>query len=156
MMMRILEAGGIAPLTDNIREADRDNPNGYYEFEPVKQTAEDASWLDEAEGRAVKMVYMLSRDLPAGRQYRVIFMQRALKEVVASQEKMLDRLGRSDQGGVRDVRVLVSTFAAEVAAIRAWLKERPEFEVLYMNYNRLLAEPEEQIEVLAEFLGSRD
>ena len=52
MMMRILEAGGLPPLTDGIRTADRDNPNGYYEFEPVKQTARDVSWLAQAEGRA--------------------------------------------------------------------------------------------------------
>jgi hypothetical protein len=35
MMMKMLEAGGIPPLTDEIREADKDNPKGYYEFERV-------------------------------------------------------------------------------------------------------------------------
>jgi len=45
MMMKILEAGGIPVLADHIRSADIDNPNGYYEFEPVKSTDEDASWL---------------------------------------------------------------------------------------------------------------
>jgi hypothetical protein len=30
MMMKMLEAGGIPPLTDNVRKADHDNPGGYY------------------------------------------------------------------------------------------------------------------------------
>ena len=41
MMMKMLEAGGLPPLTDNIREADDDNPKGYYEFERVKQIEHD-------------------------------------------------------------------------------------------------------------------
>ena len=37
MMMKMLEAGGIPPLTDHIRTADVDNPKGYYEFERAKK-----------------------------------------------------------------------------------------------------------------------
>ena len=62
MMMKMLEAGGIAPLCDGERTADSDNPNGYYEFEPVKKTREDSAWLQDAAGRAVKMVYSLLYD----------------------------------------------------------------------------------------------
>ena len=152
MMMRILEAGGIPPLTDNLRAADCDNPNGYYEFEPVKRTREDPSWLARAEGRAVKLVYLLLRDLPQDRPYRVVFMQRALKEVVASQARMLARLGR-DPGGPADPRALVAAFAAETAAIKAWLKERPAFRVHAVNYNRLLAAPRETLDALRAFVA---
>ncbi|HND21851.1 MAG TPA: sulfotransferase family protein, partial [Acidobacteriota bacterium] len=48
MMMKMLEAGGIPVLIDNIRQADEDNPNGYYEFELVKKVKDDRSWLDDA------------------------------------------------------------------------------------------------------------
>ena len=68
MMMRMLDAGGLPALTDNIRTADEDNPRGYYEFEPVKKTKEDASWLERAPGKVVKMVYRLLYDLPADRE----------------------------------------------------------------------------------------
>jgi hypothetical protein len=152
MMMRILEAGGLPPLTDGIRTADRDNPNGYYEFEPVKQTARDASWLAQAEGRAVKLVYLLLRDLPRDRPYRVVFMQRALKEVVASQARMLDRLGRQPRGP-DEPRTLVETFAAEIAATKAWIKGESCFQVLYMNYNRLLEDPRPRLAELQAFLA---
>ncbi len=43
-----------------IRAADRDNPRGYYEFERVKKTKQDPSWLADARGKAVKMVSSLS------------------------------------------------------------------------------------------------
>jgi hypothetical protein len=70
MMMKMLEAGGMEALTDNIRKADIDNPKGYYEFERVKQIKEDQAWLDDAKGRAVKMVSMLLLDLPEGYNYK--------------------------------------------------------------------------------------
>src|SRR5690242_7444054 len=89
MMMRMLEHGGIPVLTDRVRTADDDNPNGYYEFEAVKQTRKDPSWLAGREGKAVKMVYRLLYDLPADRNYRVLFMRRKLEEVLASQRTML-------------------------------------------------------------------
>ncbi len=152
MMMRILEAGGLPPLTDGIRAADRDNPYGYYEFEPVKQTARDASWIAQAEGRAVKLVYLLLRDLPRDRPYRIVFMQRALKEVIASQARMLGRLGRRPRGP-DDPRALMKTFAAEIAATRAWIKGEPGFQTIFLNYNRLLAEPRVQLTELKAFFS---
>ena len=66
MMMQMIDVGGIPALTDNIREADEDNPKGYYELEAVKRTRKDASWLKEAPGRVVKMVHVLLLDLHAG------------------------------------------------------------------------------------------
>lgn len=153
MMMRILEAGGIPPLADGERAADIDNPHGYYELEAVKSTREDPSWIERADGHATKVIYKLLYDLPEdGREYTVVFMQRALKEVIASQEKMLARRGAAKpaNGATPD---LVAAFASEVARCKAWLRERPRFRVLYVNYNSLLEEPEEGIARLAEFLG---
>lgn len=161
MMMRILEAGGMPILSDGVRAADMDNPNGYYEFEPVKSTREDASWLALAEGRAVKMVYKLLYDLPADRAYRVVFMQRALKEVVASQNRMLARLGTAAPSAAPGAgsppaageHALVGALADEVAAARSWLRTQLNFQVLYVNYNQLLASPTENIGRLNAFLG---
>ena len=152
MMMRILEAGGMLVLTDGVRSPDDDNPNGYYEFEPVKNTRNDSSWLAAADGKAVKMVYKLLYDLPPDRPYSVIFMQRALKEVVASQTRMLARLGQAP-AGPSDEHTLVGTFAAEVAGVRAWLRERSCFRVLCVNYNGLVDAPAVPLNAVNAFLG---
>jgi hypothetical protein len=93
LMMRMLEAGGLPPLSDSIREADIDNPNGYYEFEPVKQIAKDVSRLQDAEEKAVKIISSLLRDLPSSRHYKVIFMERKIEEVLASQRDMMRHRG---------------------------------------------------------------
>ena len=154
MMMRILEAGGLPVLTDGERAADIDNPNGYYEFEPVKTTATDSSWLAQADGRVVKMIYKLLPDLPDDHTYHVVFMQRALKEVAASQNTMLVRRGLSPSGP-SDAHALVGTFAAEVATIKTWLRAQPNFRVLYVNYNHLLAAPHDHLPAVTDFLGGR-
>jgi len=81
MMMKMLEAGGLPVLTDEIRTADADNPRGYYEFERVKQIETDNAWLPEARGKAVKMIAALLKHLPPDYRYRVIFMQRKMEEL---------------------------------------------------------------------------
>src|SRR5579864_3170002 len=94
LMMQMLDCGGIAVVTDNIRTADTDNPRGYYEYEQVKKIKEDNSWLPQTRGKAFKMVSQLLYELPATERYRIIFMQRDLDEMLLSQEKMLKRLNR--------------------------------------------------------------
>lgn len=154
MMMRMLEVGGMPVLVDNIRVADDDNPRGYYEFEPVKQTKRDASWVQQAPGKAVKLVYRLLYDLPADYQYRVLFMRRNLNEVLASQRKMLARDGRGDDV---DDGEMAALFRAELAKFDAWVKKQPNFTLIDVQYNELLSEPEPVIHRVAEFLdGSVD
>lgn len=151
MMMKMLEAGGLHPLTDGQREADEDNLGGYYEFEQVKKVAQDASWLARAQGRAVKVISRLLYDLPQEYRYRVVFMQRHLDEVLASQQQMLVRRGRAD-GGAADAE-LKRLFQRHLDEVGRWLAERPNFTVLYLSYNEVLAQPAPRIEALVRFLG---
>lgn len=139
MMMRMLDEGGLTAITDNIRKADADNPKGYYEFEPVKKTKEDPSWVNGAEGKVVKMVYRLLYDLPAGRQYRVIMMRRNLDEVIKSQEVMLERSGKA--GGKLSDDKLKKMFADELAKVEAWMDERGGFKYVEIDYNDMLKNP---------------
>src|SRR5262245_46933223 len=81
LMMQLLEAGGIEVVTDKLRAADADNPRGYHEFERVKKIKQDASWVPEIRGKAVKMVSQLLCDLPTTETYRIIFMERDFDEV---------------------------------------------------------------------------
>lgn len=151
MMMQMLEAGGIPALTDHVRQPDEDNPRGYYEFEPVKRTRQDPSWLEQAGGKAVKMVYRLLYDLPADRQYRVVFMQRNLAEVVASQDVMLSRRGRN--GGELSRDKLIELFRKELAELDAWIRRQPNFQILYVSYNETLRNPQAVVQTINGFLG---
>jgi hypothetical protein len=151
MMMRMLEAGGLPVMIDEIRAADEDNPRGYYEFEPVKKTKEDPSWVPSAVGKAVKLVYRLLHDLPADQTYRALFMRRKLSEVYASQEEMLRRKGRP-QGGV-DLPTFEKMFEGEIGRILRWLQDQPNFSFIEVDYNDLLANPAPRVAEIDAFLA---
>ena len=154
MMMQMLAAGGVMPLTDNVRGADEDNPLGYYEFEPVKRTRDDPSWLDDAVGKAVKMAHLLLTDLPLDREYRVIFMRRNLDEVLASQQKMLAR--RNLAGGNLPPERLKQVFVQQLARLETWLNQQACFQRLNLSYNELLDAPATSAQTLIDFLELGD
>jgi sulfotransferase family protein len=151
MMMRMLEAGGMPVLTDNIRKADADNPNGYFEFELVKQLTRDTSWLVDAHGKAVKMASLLLYDLPRDHEYKVIFMRRKLEEVITSQEAMLRRQGKN--GGARDAAQLANLFHNHLQKLDVWIRNQENFSVLYVNYNNMLNNPKSSVIEIDWFLG---
>ncbi len=151
MMMKMLEAGGMKLLVDNIRKPDEDNPKGYFELEVVKKIREDVSWLDGAGGKVFKMVSMLLHDLPGDRNYRVIFMKRDLEEMLSSQRKMLERNGKSvenyDNGEMRRL------YSGHLVEMEQWLAEQKNIQVLYVNYNDTVLSPDETAVRVNRFLG---
>lgn len=152
MMMKMLEAGGLPILTDNLREADANNPKGYYEFERVKELPNgDYGWIPEAGGKVVKIVTGLIMHLPPDARYKVIFMQRAMKEVLSSQKKMLGRLGKEDDK-VEDEK-MKKIYQEHLKQVNAWISKQPNIEVLYVNYNTMLGSPLESLQKVNEFLG---
>lgn len=152
MMMKMLEAGGIPPLTDEIREADTDNPRGYYEFERVKQLDKgDTEWLSQAEGKAVKVISALLQHLPDDRHYQVIFMQRHMPEILASQRKMLDH--RSEDADKMDDERMGELFQKHLRKSQTWLAEQENFDVLYVHFSEALSDPQTEAERVASFLG---
>ena len=150
LMMQMLQAGGLPPLTDGRRAADEHNPRGYFEHEAVKQGRNDLSWLEQASGRVVKVVHLLLMQLPSDRNYRVIFMVRNLDEVIASQREMLKRQNRP--GAAVDDRTLAGIFDKQMTTVRRWLAERPHFRVLYLNHSDVIAHPRAAAEQVSVFL----
>jgi predicted AlkP superfamily phosphohydrolase/phosphomutase/tetratricopeptide (TPR) repeat protein len=147
MMMQMLKAGGMEILTDNLRENDENNPKGYLEYEKVKKLATDNTWMIEADGKVVKIISHLLQYLPNTFNYRIIFMQREMTEVLKSQQKMLGK----------DTSVfpsaLADTFKKQLEKTTSWIMGEPNMEVIFMNYSDILANPEEQAENLNDFLN---
>jgi LPS sulfotransferase NodH len=149
LMMQILAAGGMTILTDNKREPDADNPRGYCEWEPAKLLPTQPERIDEAEGKAVKVITQLLMSIPRGRDYRVIFMERPLPEVLASQDEMLRRRGKSD---VISHDVMGKAFASHIKEIVSWFENRSEIPVLRLGYPRLLQDPRANAQAVEDFL----
>jgi hypothetical protein len=151
MTMKILEAGGIPPLTDHIRTPDSDNPGGYYEFEQAKKLREgDVAWLPEAQGKAVKVIAALLTHLPAGYEYRVLFMHRNIEEVLASQAKMLEN--RGEESKVEDA-AMADLFQKHLHQVRAWMNSQPNLRYLDIDYNAMLEDPAPYTRQINQFLG---
>jgi len=154
MTMKMLEAGGLQPVTDQVRSADEDNPRGYFEDERVKDLAqmEDRSWLRAARGKVIKVVSSLLQHLPDDNFYKVIFMRRNLREVLASQAKMLDRRGEAPQATDEE---LIKLFESHLEKVEFQLRFRPWFDVLYVDHRSVLQDPAGAARRINEFLGGR-
>ncbi len=151
MMMKMLEAGGMELIIDGIRTADEDNPKGYYEFERVKQLDKgDTAWVAEAQGKAVKVISALLEHLPPEYEYKVLFMNRKMPEVLASQRKMLERRGEKSE--ISDEK-LAELLRKHVQQVKLWLARQPNFAMLDLDYNAMLADPEPWAEKVNAFLG---
>lgn len=148
-MMQMLAAGGMTILSDNERKPDADNPRGYCEWEPAKLLPTQPARIDEAEGKAVKVITQLLMSIPPGRDYRVIFMERPLPEVLASQDEMLRRRGKSD---ITSHEVMAKAFTSHMKDIVSWFESRSEIPVLRLGYRRLLQNPLPWAKAVKDFL----
>ncbi len=152
LMMKMLEAGGVSPLTDEIRTADQDNPKGYYEYERVKKLSEgDVGWLPQARGKAVKIIAALLTKLPFGYKYEVIFMRREIKEILASQRQMLIRRGE-DPDKVSD-KEMQHLFETHLLQVLGWIKKQKNVNFLEISYNGIMKDATPLIGKINKFLG---
>ena len=151
MMMQMLVAGGMTPLTDGERAADADNPRGYLEWERIKQLPTDPDCIAEAEGKVVKVISKLLLALPEGHDYRIVFMQRPMAEVLASQDRMLRRRGTYKEG--TNAAAITAAFEKHLRDVDAWMNGEPHPRVLRIRYHEALRDPRRIGEKLGEFLG---
>jgi hypothetical protein len=154
MAMRMLEAGGLPLVTDGLRSADDSNPNGYYEFESVKDLDKpgDHAWLADARGKGVKIISLLLTHLPETFDYQVVFMQRDLDEILASQDKMLE--ARGEAKGAADDRMR-TIYSEHLARVDRFLSQRSCFSTLRLPYAGVLANPSAAAARLNDFLGGQ-
>ncbi len=150
MLMQMLGAGGIPLLTDGKRGADEDNPNGYYELDKVMHLRENSAWLAEKGGNAVKVVVPVLRHLPLGLPYSILFLERNLEEVVASQATMLARKGVLPK--LSDEK-LMKVYANEIERTRLWIGGLARHSLLPLRHGDVIADPAASAQRIADFLG---
>ena len=151
LMMQMLVAGGMTALSDGERRADTDNPRGYLEWERIKQLPNDPGCIAEGEGRVVKVISRLLLSLPAGHEYRIVFMQRPLPEVLASQDEMLRRRGTYKEGA--DSAAISAAFEKHLREVYAWMDGKPYVKALRVPYHEVLSKPKDISQQLAQFLA---
>ena len=96
-------------------------------------------WLDGASGKIVKVISALLEHLPAQHRYKVLFMDREIKEILASQQKMLYRRGEAARSSDAEME---TQFREHLRLTKYWLARQPNMDVLYVDYNKLMANPD--------------
>jgi len=149
-MMQMLVAGGMTPLSDGERQADADNPRGYLEWERIKTLPKDPSCIAEGEDKVVKVISRLLLSLPSGHEYRVIFMQRPLAEVLASQDAMMKRRGTYKDA---NSAAITGAFEKHLREVYAWMDTKPFVTSFRLPYHDVLSQPADVSQKLSTFLG---
>jgi hypothetical protein len=155
MAMKMLDAGGMPTLTDGIRAADESNPKGYYEFERVKELDKngDAAWLADARGKAVKIISFLLTFVPEAFDYQVVFMDRDIDEVLASQNKML--VARGEAADAARNPQMRHAYQQHLQKVDRFLRNRKCFTSMRLGYKDVIDNPAAEARRLNEFLGGR-
>ena len=152
MMMSMLNAGGLNVMADGIREADVDNPKGYFEDERVKdlESMTDKSWIRNARGKVLKVISFLLKDLPKDNRYRIIFMRRDLDEILASQNKMIEHRGADDS---TDDAIMKELYRSDIARARVLHQRSNNIHMLEVKYTTVITDPVSVATQVNQFLG---
>ncbi len=153
MLMKMLESGGMEILTDSERAADIDNPKGYFEYGRIKDLEKetDKSYIREGRGKVLKVISFLIKDLPDDNDYRVIFMRRDLDEVLASQNKMIHRLGTTDTTATE--AAMKEAYRNDIVRTRLLCRNRPNFELIEIGYKPTIDDPAATARSVNAFVG---
>ncbi len=150
MMMKMLAEGGLSTVVDSLRQADEDNPNGYFEIEASKTLKDgEKKWLYDAQGKVVKVISYLLEFLPDDLAYDVIFMEREISEVLASQRKMLQR--RNETSKLSDSE-METQFREHLRAVKYWAARKPNMRILFVKYSQMVEAPETLCKSIVDFL----
>ncbi|MCR9172733.1 MAG: sulfotransferase [bacterium] len=146
LMMQVLNKANVPILQDGVRESDISNPQGYFELEDVKNIVADNSFLDKAEGKAVKIVAPLPIYMKTNLKYKMVFMRRDIEEILQSQEKMLSKDQTSEREKFRTI------YEFHLKKTYRFLSEH-DIPFIDINYNELMASPVPTLEQVVDFLG---
>lgn len=150
MAMQMLAAGGVPILTDEDRVPDDNNPLGYLEYDLAKSLNTCNDWLNDARGKALKIVAPLVPYLPQAMEYRVILMDRSVEEIAASQRKMLERL--ESTGGDFDDEQIIKVLT-EQFQIASKILDAHKIRKLDLKHSDVLSDPKMAAEKIAQFLN---
>jgi len=151
MLMQMLEAGGVPTSFNNdSRPPDDNNPKGYFELEGgkiINRLMKGTFPFDRYKGKFIKITAYGLKYLPAGK-YKVIYSERNIEQILNSMEKMA-RIHDEDREETRE------SFLKLNEMIKDKIRGREDIEVLLVNYNDILSDPDNNMRKIYDFLGSQ-
>jgi predicted AlkP superfamily phosphohydrolase/phosphomutase/Tfp pilus assembly protein PilF len=150
LMMQMLQAGGLSPMTDKIRSADDDNPLGYLEWEEIKKIPQNPMLIEQAHGKVTKVIAPLLHHLPSKHKYKIIFMTRPVEEIVTSQLKMLQNRGSAPKTTIPHLEKLQTEQSSKILET---LRASDRVDLLEISYPALVLDPQEWLGKICAFSG---
>lgn len=154
LMMQMLGRAGVPIMTDGKRLSDEDNPEGYFEWEEIKKIRRRPEILRKAKGKAIKVITALLPALPRKHRYKVIFMDRPISEVVASQAKMIAR--RGTKAPEENPERMAQMLAGHRGAVLQHLQRARNIRFLKINYGELVEAPEKFVKSIVDLAGAKN
>ncbi len=152
MLMQILEAGGAPMAFDTAsRPPDDNNPKGYFELEGgkiINKLMENKFPLTDYLGQFIKITAYGLKFLAQG-NYKVIYSQRNIEEILDSMEKMA-RVHDDNREKTREVFVKLNRMIIKL------IQDREDVDVLFVNYNEIVAAPQKEIKKISNFLDAEE
>ena len=151
LLMQILRAGGLEISFDDSRTPDESNPKGYYELEGgkiINKLMDGTFPLDEYKGKFIKITAYGLNFLPPG-NYKILYSERNIEEILDSMEKMA-RIKDKNREETKESFVKLNLM------IKDQITFREDVDVLLVNFNNILSNPEVNIKKIADFIGLSD
>ncbi|MDG6218033.1 MAG: nucleotide pyrophosphatase [Candidatus Thermoplasmatota archaeon] len=148
MLMQILHNGGYPVSADETRPPDNNNPLGYYELEGgkiINRLMEKRFPFDRYRGSFIKITSYGLKFLPDG-EYVILYSERNIEEILDSMEKMA-RITDENREETK------TAFLKLNRIIKQQISERLDCDVLFVNYNEIISNPETHIKKINDFLN---
>ena len=148
MLMQILNAGSIPIAFDNGRPADEYNPKGYFELlggKIINKLIAKSFPIEKYKGKFIKITSYGLKFLPKAR-YKIIYSERDFEEILESIEKMMEK---KDEDRVESKKNLIKLNNV----IKKKIQEKKDLDVLFVNYNNILKNPNSNIKKILDFLS---
>ncbi|NJL03187.1 MAG: sulfotransferase domain-containing protein [Spirulinaceae cyanobacterium SM2_1_0] len=114
----------------------------------------ESQWLSECRGKAFKLLDPLDKPLPEGYCYKIIWLDRRVRDMAVSSANLLKGLMRLDR---KDVDLITSQYMRDkpktVSLLRSYVSANPESEMLTVRFQQLVEEPAVAAGAIASFLG---
>jgi hypothetical protein len=146
--MQMLNAVDCPVAFDESRLPDPNNPKGYYELDGgkiINRLMNGSFPFVKYRGRFVKITAYGLKYLPRGR-YKIIYSERNIEEILDSMEKMAEvKDAERDETKKSFIRLNVM--------IKNLISTRDDCDVLFVNYNKILSDSDQEIQSICAFLN---
>lgn len=148
LLMKMLHRGGIEPLCDPA------SLGHGYELDYTLLLPKDTSWVEQARGKAIKILDPHVLRLPMDRPYRFVLLTRDFKQQAKSHVKFLKAIGAEVNRSA--VPLIEKSLRADLPRVIDLLNSYPDSAALSLTFEGVISDPLGSAQRLDDFLERDD